>query len=59
MTATQDKLSAENPCWPTCRAFVGEFIGDPCPDCGHSNVLHSQPRGCIGCELIIGAARDR
>lgn len=42
-----------------CRwvAAAGDVIGRYCPDCGHSNALHSPTRPCAACEAIQ-VARD-
>jgi uncharacterized OB-fold protein len=36
-----------------CRrtAVSGEVVGQPCPDCGHVNVVHYRTDACAVCRL--------
>lgn len=47
----------------TRPAMAGDFIGHPCPDCGHTNLVHpgaSNPalRHCVLCELTARPRSD-
>jgi len=37
----------------------GDVIGRYCPECKHSNVLHSPERPCAACEAIDAAVTAR
>ena len=34
------------------KPLSGAFLVDPCPDCGHANVLHVGVDHCPVCELL-------
>lgn len=41
------------------RTPDGEAIGEPCPDCGHTNLLHPGPTNpglgaCLACDYYAG-----
>ena len=39
----------------TWQAPAGRRIGDPCPECGHSDVVHVGTDHCPVCELVYQA----
>ena len=50
---TSDQTQSRNACYPHPRWHpTGTVLGDTCPECGHSNVLHGGTRACVGCELL-------